>query len=75
MVNHESCHHDYYLEYRRTKYIEMLGRLTAKLEDEDPEIRTEQDISRLTEVLRSENLLLLGGIIVGYSLRNRKWGQ
>ncbi|ROV87890.1 hypothetical protein VMCG_10295 [Cytospora schulzeri] len=48
----------------------------ARMEDETPRIRTEQDIARCEEFLDKENLLcLFEGIINGYSLRNRKWVQ
>ncbi|KUI71151.1 ATPase family AAA domain-containing protein 3B [Cytospora mali] len=69
-----SCSWDYYFEYQLFRYREMRARFNAKVEEKDLEIRGEEDMARCRDFLDKEDLLcLFGGIINGYSLRNRKW--
>lgn len=71
-----SCSSDYYIYYQRATYLERQIRFYTEMENENLEIRTEKDMARCRDFLDKENLLcLFGGIINGYSLRNRKWVQ
>lgn len=72
----KTCRWDYYIEYQCSKHSKLRASVNAKMEERCLEIRTEQDIARCREFLDKESLLcLFGGVVIGYSLRSRKWSQ
>lgn len=80
--NHTRCHDpscvkDVYIDQQKRIFNDVWLVFDAKMEEHDLlRISTQEHVDRCKAVMERENLLVLfPGIVSGYSLRNRKWGE